>query len=68
MPQGVNALSVDLGSPTPYDWELQWTDGELFGFRGLVELFQNGVATTLPADAFDVSEMRWFRLEHVFSL
>lgn len=58
-----------LGSPTPHDWGLQWTGGDVFGFRAAIEVFQwQGASGLAAVDAFDVSSVRWFRLMDVFSL
>lgn len=58
-----------MGSPTPHDWGLQWTQGDIFGFRAAIEVssFQ-GAQGLVAVDAFDVSDIRWFRLEDVFEL
>lgn len=58
-----------LGSPTPHDWGLQWTAGDIFGFRAAVEVSAwQGEQGLVPVDAFDVSGVRWFRLEDVGEL
>ncbi len=58
-----------LGSPTPHDWGLQWQSADIFGFRAAVEVFaQEGEAGMVAVDAFDVSDIRWFRLKDIFEL
>src|SRR5947209_2188295 len=32
-------LMWPLGAPTPNNWGLHWTDGDVFGFRAIIELF-----------------------------
>jgi len=55
---------------TPEKWGLSWVTNSLFGFRGLVKAQYvpspgSGWAAT---EAFDVSGMRWFRLQEKFRL
>ncbi len=56
-----------IGSPTPHDWGVQWTQGgDNFGFRAAIEVSSFQVEQGLVAvDAFDVSDIRWFRLQDV---
>jgi hypothetical protein len=50
---------------TPNDAGLQWTEGaDVFGFRAIIEAFQNTGAGGLQAlGSFDVSDIQWFRLK-----
>lgn len=58
-----------VGSPTPHDWGLQWTQADIFGFRAAIEVSAlQGEQGLVAVDAFDVSDIRWFRLEDVFLL
>ncbi len=62
------------GPPSAYTtaekWGLNWTANSIFGFRGIIK------AQYIPSpgsgweavDAFDVSDMRWFRLKEIFRL
>lgn len=61
---GWSGFFASLGSITPHDWGLQWTAGDIFGFRavGAMRSSQGEV------DAFDVSDIKWFRLMDVFEV
>jgi len=58
-----------VGSPTPHDWGLVWTGGDVFGFRVAVE-----VSINLDSSGYNqtgtvaVSETRWFRVQDIFTL
>jgi len=62
-------LTIYLELVTPHDWGLQRSQRNIFGFRAAIEVsaFQ-GEQGLVAVDAFDVSEIRWFRLEDVFEL
>jgi hypothetical protein len=57
---------------TPSRWGLSWGQNSVFGFRGIVKALY--IPTRPPGsgwravDAFDVSDVRWFRLEEIFTL
>jgi hypothetical protein len=56
---------VDL--PTANALGLNWTGSDIFGFRGAVEVFSfQGESGLVSIDAFDVSDIHWFRLAAVF--
>ena len=55
---------VDLGSA--HDIGLNWTESQLFGFRCAAELYTH--ADKKAIEPFDVSGIKWFRLEAVFGL
>lgn len=58
-----------MGSPTPQNWGLQWIQGDIFGFRAAVEVSAiEGEEGLIPVNAFDVSEIRWFRLADIFEV
>lgn len=61
---GWSGFFASLGSATPHDWGLQWTAGDIFGFRAVAAMR----SSQGEVDAFDVSDIKWFRLMDVFEL
>jgi hypothetical protein len=61
-----SAFLVWRGS-TPQNWGLQWAGNDLFGVRVSIKVNQATTEGTAPVDAMDVSEIKWFRLEDVFT-
>lgn len=56
---------------TPYRWGLNWTPANtsIFGFRGLIKAYSwQGESGLQSLDAFDVSDIHWFRIEEVYML
>ena len=45
-----------------------WVAGDIFGFRGIVEAYKDtGPPGLETLSFFDVSDIRWFRLENLFN-
>lgn len=58
---------LDIG--TAQDAGLQWVAGDIFGFRGIVEAYQNAGPQGLQTlRFFDVSDITWFRLMNLATL
>ncbi len=57
---------------TPHSWGLNWTplsSEAVFGFRGMVKAYSwQGESGLISVDAFDVSDIHWFRVREVYSL
>lgn len=55
---------------TPEQWGLNWIANSIFGFRGIVkaQYIPSPGSGWSAVDAFDVSNMRWFRLKEIFRL
>ena len=56
---------------TPERWGLEWwkVGSGIFGFRGMIKAYSwQGEDGLITIDAFDVSNIRWFRLKEVFRL
>jgi hypothetical protein len=56
---------------TPYRWGLDWTPANtsIFGFRGLIKAYSwQGESGLQSLDAFDVSDIHWFRIKEIYML
>jgi hypothetical protein len=57
---------------TPEKWGLHpadWGMNDIFGFRGIIEAYSQNPPNGIKAlEAFDVSKIRWFRIEKIFIL
>lgn len=57
---------------TPKSWGLNWTSKSseaIFGFRGIIKAYSwRGEDGSEDLDAFDVSDLHWFRVMEIFTL